>query len=529
MKPDFRKSMIWLHTYSGLVLGWLLFTIFLTGTLSYFNPEITQWMQPELQHVATSKNTINRSLTMLHDKGENADRWRIYLPNERNQKWSIQWSEGRDRHSLDLGAQVGSVISPRETAGGNFFRVFHYTLHLRGYGGRYIAGVAAMFMLVAVFSGIFTHRRFFRDFFTLRTNKLQKTLTDFHALAGIVTIPFCIMICASGIMIYVIMYMPWAAEHYAGGERQLSRALSPGLSPVSAVRTAPVSSASGSQSSLTSTSEQGSSFQPLRDFSAIQAQVNQQWAGQHQIDVITFEQPYNENGRIIVQRVNEHTLSYQTERLVFSALTGHALTGYPPVSTAASVRRVFFGLHEAHFAGIGLRWLLFLLGLLSTALIGTGLVIWLNKRLAKIKTRHAGHAIVERLNIATLCGLPLAISAYFLGNRLIPIAIENRAALEVQVFLWVWLGCLLHSFIRGSRRAWEEQLFTIAFLCLLLPLVDVYQEHTRLLEALMNGNIIYIGFCLCTLTCGAISLRTACWLRAKTRLSATTLGQKTCC
>tara|TARA_R110002012_G_scaffold268303_2_gene452238 strand:+ start:1655 stop:3244 length:1590 start_codon:yes stop_codon:yes gene_type:complete len=529
MKPDFRKSMIWLHTYSGLVLGWLLFTIFLTGTLSYFNPEITQWMQPERQNVATSKNTINRSLAMLHDKGENADRWRIYLPNERTQKWGLQWSDGRDRHSLDLGAQVGSVISPRETAGGNFFRVFHYTLHLRGYGGRYIAGIAAMFMLVAVFSGIFTHRRFFRDFFTLRTGKLQKTLTDFHALAGVVTIPFCIMICASGIMIYVIMYMPWSAEHYAGGERQLSRALSPNLSPVVAARTAPVPSASTPESSLAFTSTLGTNTQPLRDFSAIQAQVDKQWTGQNQIDVITFEQPYSETGRVIVQRVNEHTLSYQTQRLVFSAHTGQALTGYPPVSTAANVRRVFFGLHEAHFADTGLRWLLFLLGLISTALIGTGLVIWLNKRLAKVRKRHAGHTIVERLNIAALCGLPLAISAYFLGNRLIPIAIENRAALEVQVFLWVWLGCLLHSVIRAPRRAWEEQLFTIALLCLLLPLVDVYQEHTRLLEALVSGNIIYIGFCLCILTCGVISLKTAFWLRAKSSLGAATKGQKTCC
>lgn len=124
MKPDFRKSMVWLHTYSGLILGWLLFTIFLTGTLSYFNPEITQWMQPELEQVTSSKNTINRSLTVLHKEGGDADRWRIYLPNERTQKWMVQWSEGRVRHNLDLGDQVGSIITPRETAGGNFFRVF---------------------------------------------------------------------------------------------------------------------------------------------------------------------------------------------------------------------------------------------------------------------------------------------------------------------------------------------------------------------------------------------------------------------
>ncbi|EPM93235.1 membrane protein, partial [Pseudomonas syringae pv. actinidiae ICMP 19070] len=40
--------MAWLHTWVGLLFGWLLFAIFLTGTLSYFKDEITQWMQPEI-------------------------------------------------------------------------------------------------------------------------------------------------------------------------------------------------------------------------------------------------------------------------------------------------------------------------------------------------------------------------------------------------------------------------------------------------------------------------------------------------
>ncbi|MFP3519429.1 PepSY-associated TM helix domain-containing protein, partial [Pseudomonas sp. SIMBA_077] len=47
MKEGFRQSMAWLHTWSGLLFGWLLFAIFLTGTLSYFKDEITHWMQPE--------------------------------------------------------------------------------------------------------------------------------------------------------------------------------------------------------------------------------------------------------------------------------------------------------------------------------------------------------------------------------------------------------------------------------------------------------------------------------------------------
>ena len=35
-----RQSMSWLHTWSGLLLGWLLYAVFFTGTLSYFVDEI---------------------------------------------------------------------------------------------------------------------------------------------------------------------------------------------------------------------------------------------------------------------------------------------------------------------------------------------------------------------------------------------------------------------------------------------------------------------------------------------------------
>ena len=44
-----RQSMAWIHTWLGLLAGWILFAMFLTGTASYFRPKITQWMQPELR------------------------------------------------------------------------------------------------------------------------------------------------------------------------------------------------------------------------------------------------------------------------------------------------------------------------------------------------------------------------------------------------------------------------------------------------------------------------------------------------
>src|SRR5690606_2946577 len=62
------------HTWFGLLLGWLLFTIFLMGTVSYFNNELTAWMQPEIPARSqqtpfiSSASTQNQNMTNLEDK-----------------------------------------------------------------------------------------------------------------------------------------------------------------------------------------------------------------------------------------------------------------------------------------------------------------------------------------------------------------------------------------------------------------------------------------------------------------------------
>lgn len=61
MKQGFRQSMAWLHIWTGLVVGWVLFFIFLTGTASYVHSELTRWMQPE-----KSMPLVNPSSAVQH-------------------------------------------------------------------------------------------------------------------------------------------------------------------------------------------------------------------------------------------------------------------------------------------------------------------------------------------------------------------------------------------------------------------------------------------------------------------------------
>ena len=52
--PGFRQSMAGLHTWLGVLVGWLLYFMFITGTVGYLDTEIDRWMRPELPMAAVS-------------------------------------------------------------------------------------------------------------------------------------------------------------------------------------------------------------------------------------------------------------------------------------------------------------------------------------------------------------------------------------------------------------------------------------------------------------------------------------------
>ena len=58
VRDGVRQAMAWLHGWTGLLLGYVLFVICLAGTLSVFKPEIGRWMRPEVTAQADSKSAI---------------------------------------------------------------------------------------------------------------------------------------------------------------------------------------------------------------------------------------------------------------------------------------------------------------------------------------------------------------------------------------------------------------------------------------------------------------------------------------
>ncbi|WVM90396.1 PepSY-associated TM helix domain-containing protein [Halopseudomonas pachastrellae] len=73
------------------------------------------------------------------------------------------------------------------------------------------------------------------------------------------------------------------------------------------------------------------------------------------------------------------------ESMAFNAITGAALRVPEPSRATLLTQRVMAGLHFAQFGGYPMRWLYFSCGLISCAMIASGLVLYTVKRRRQAK------------------------------------------------------------------------------------------------------------------------------------------------
>lgn len=500
----FRQSNAWLHTWVGLLLGWLLYAVFLTGTLSFFQDEISYWMKPELHAATPGPQSAQLALQQLQKHAADAQLWQIDLPDERDPELQIQWFAPGERigrgggERVTLDAATGEPLDVRETRGGGFLYRFHFELYaMPRQTARWIVGIATFVMLVAIVSGVVTHKKLFKDFFTFRPAKGQRSWLDAHNATAVLALPFHFMITYSGLLLLMFMLMPWGVQgQYQGNMQAFFGELRSRGEPVAEVAAEPAA---------------------LTPLAPLLEQANARW--ERGVASIRITRPNTTAAQVELREQGGDSLLQRggAERLVFDGVSGAALAqpaeASPPAASA--VYNVFSSLHLIRFAGPPLRWLFFVSGLLGTAMIATGLVLWVVKRLPqRLKAGRTpfGHRLVEVLNVGTIAGLPCAIAAYFLANRLLPAQLPGRLGWEINAFFMVWALCLLHPLLRTARQAWLEQLALGAALFVSLPLLGLLTAHSGLFSSLGRGDWLLVGMDLTLLATAAVLAFAGCKL-----------------
>lgn len=485
MKGAFRKSMNWLHTWTGLALGWLLFLVFLTGTAGYFDTEIDRWMQPELPSSAQTvpeAELVEMALGHLEENAAWSTRWQITLPTGRDEALGIAWKKpatdkprghGRSMQRELINHETDQIAEPRDTAGGQGLYRLHYRLHyMPAIVAFWLIGLASMFMLLAIVTGIVIHIKIFKDFFTFRPKEGPRSWLDAHSVVSVLALPFHLMITYSGLAFFIFTFMSivFIANYDKSEMKNIRSEAFPQMAPFEA---------SGEPAELT-------------NLMPVIAEAKRLF-GDDDVYRITIDHPMDKNAVISIRRHDTGLMQrHDDDRLLFSGTTGERLNLTAPEKPVASeARSVLLGLHEGQFAGIFMRWLYFLAGLLGTAMIATGLLLWVEKRRFKYENKQAptrGYLLVQRLNAGMIVGLPLAIAAYFIGNRLLPVELVERGAWELNV-LFLTLGlAMLYPFMRPPKKVWIEMLSITALAYLLVPVINAMTSQHHIVATFIKGD-----------------------------------------
>ena len=495
MFQNFRQSMTWLHTWFGLVIGFVLIVVFFFGSLSVFDREFDRWAIPEtrfdpqpmpsfdqvllpaLKKIEPDAADYAANMPLLHDTAQGPMTPRLELPAD--EYWA--YTTHRDP-VLSMGVGFGvpqakdpdghnhihgnATIDPRSGAfvradqlkiGSEWFYPMHYSLNWQWKNlGIFIVGLAALVMLAALVSGVVMHRKVFREFFTFRPKKhTQRSALDLHNLTGVVALPFHFFFAFTALVIFASAYFLPVSQFQLKGlhdQHEVMEAQDTGLPH----------KAAGVPATMASVD-------------AMVAQAKQRWAERDMAGEVGFLMVHHvgdANGYVSLYRAGSDRVALVGEGIHFKASTGELLHEDPPRTPVANVNEFLTGLHLQHFEHWFLRWLYVLGGLLGAVCIATGFVFFVEKR----KKQHAragtqGSRVVDALAVTTMTGMLIAAIGMLVSNRLLPADLAGKGDWEKWAFWGCWVLAMAHAFVRSApvaqgrmNPAWREQCWAIAAL-----------------------------------------------------------------
>ncbi len=502
MSNNFKQSMTWLHTWLGLIVGWILLGVFVTGTASYYKNEITIWMKPALHNSQESTKSLTIAIEKAVNLSKKTNSFSIELPNNRSNTVSIKWYDKEKTKNKRIkkyyDASTGEEIITRKTQGGSFLYRFHYRLHGLPFNlGRYIVSIATMFMLIVIISGILIHTKIFKDIFEYRDKKKTRTWMDAHILPSVASLPFLIMIIYSSLIFSIKVIMPWAV--YAAYEKP--REYREKIVDNSRILTKEVQINNKSEKDIyVDTKKVLKENKIAKDkLIVIFDKVDKLWPNKISSFKISKNKITNEFEIKFFPKYSSTIFKSRAigETLLYNLNTTKLIEKLSPVNIKNKIlitNAVFGNLHMAKFSNKTIRVLFFFLGITSVIVIISGLLLWIKKRKGKYeKINNSFFRLVEKINIAMIAGIFIALAGYFIANRLISSNYPNRDELEINVFFTFWLLSFIHAFSFQAVKVWKTQLLVASLLFISIPILSAITWQYSI-DGFFGKSVMLISF-----------------------------------
>jgi uncharacterized iron-regulated membrane protein len=551
MEKSFTQRMDWLHTWFGLVLGWLAFALFLTGTIAVFWFEIQHWAQTELhgRKMLSLEDTVQYSVDYLEKIAPDSRRWAVTLPDlDRHPLLVLNWLDENDAQQFvrlvpdGSGTEVTTV-----TQGGRFFVDFHWTFNRPVHdltGGTFqwtymLSGAVGLAFLICTITGLVVHKKIFRNFFTFRrqAKSVQTRWLDAHNVLGVISWPFQFVIVLTGLAFYCYLYIPSGMQMASRYPEPPRAAVVGGGGPSMLWGRFTADAVGRVPGNIVAPGNPAPNVPVVDLFARAQAEMGT-------VSSFTVNNPHRDNAtvRFGATRAPTHEITFTSDNMVFDGATGAVISpAGNTINAVQKVTNVLGGIHFAFFGGTAMRVLYFLCGLAGTIMIGAGLVMFMAKRRAKARSAAAArfYGFVDRMNVAAIGGALFACASYFWALRLLPQSLSDpsggfpgvgvyaairavpldqaaRSDLELYAFYFAWGVAGAHALLRAPHKAWFEQFAAVAALCIGLPVIGYLVPNSDIVSMIAAGDWKVVSVDLTAFGIG-LALAGAAWKMRATR------------
>ena len=541
MQQTFRQSMTWLHTWFGLVLGYVLMVAFFFGALSVFDREIDRWALPQTRFEPRPMPSYDAMLAPIfkqvvpdeHELDEARARvggtlaptlpvmnWAAYTTHRDPvlrlfAEFAITNNPNDpDDHvhgTLTIDPRNGTLLpSDQLKIGSEFFYPLHFSLHLEWKQiGYWIVALAALVMMATLVSGVVMHRRILRELFTFRPRKhTRRSVLDLHNLTGVVALPFHFVFALSGLTIFAAIYLPVSETIFKpqAQAHAMAEAKARGLAFKPAGVAAPLASV---------------------DAMVIEARRRWEMRGMPgEVGFLVVNHVGDVNSYVSIYRAGSDRVALVGQAVHFDGPSGRVVHEEPPPSAVAAINEFLTGLHLQHFKHWLLRWFYVLGGLLGCVCIATGFLFFVEKRKhAHARAGISGARWVDALAMTAVTGMLLATLSILVVNRLLPPEMAGRADWEKAAFWSAWAAALLHALWRSAAvqraliaPAWREQCWAVVVLALGAVLLNWITTGDHLLATLRRAYWPVAGLDLALIASALLAAFAALRLRRLERL-----------
>jgi uncharacterized iron-regulated membrane protein len=414
------------HAWAGASVGLVVYVMVLSGTITLFREALEVWQEPVRQQLVVATPTrlqtdLDWALAAI---GTPADElWMTFAAGERGATTvGFERAEGEPWQRLIVDERQGRALPEREALATLLYHL-HFLWHPGAPWLYYVAGLAAVGLLLAIVTGVFIHLRgFVGQFHQFRPHQPIRTVwSDLHKVLGVIGLPFQTFYAYSGALLVLgpplvatltspaLGVDPRRAEQWSGEEAEIA---DPPGAPCR-VR---------SLDELHAIALRSLPHVAFRSATIHHHARTSGW--------VEFEgRGASVAGDDVSIRVREHDgeVMARAER---PANAARRLDGW--------IRR----LHFADLGGMSLRALYATLGVAAAITILSGNWIWIARR------RHVGAKWLARLTVGIGAGILVAIATLFAASRLLPFDAGRRTSSEELVF-----GCALFACIAWSLAA----------------------------------------------------------------------------